>query len=726
VASSAAILLLVVGGLAASTLLISREARRAEENLNLALAALEQTLAESVAGELIIEPNAPKRDELAQRGIRFYEEFARKNGVDPHNWTTYRVLLCNQQLSKALSLRKTGRHAETSQAFEKAIDQARQLMTDANAHPIHRARLAGCLGDYSTFLNDIGRTTEAERYCDASGELIAILVEKFPEDPEYRYLLGLYWYNRGIISVAARRTDLAEFAYAQAIMSLEKAIRAQPDVRVYRYILAQSRYNLGLVLSDSGQHVPAGRVWNQALADWRALVQEFPRNSEHMSRVGATLSNLAILARDRGESHECRKLAEQALVAQKRALAIKPPYELCRDFLRGHYKVLAQALWRLEDHTSLAAISEERIKLLPDVPWEYFAAAGSLGLCAEILQAGSNIAQDHERTDHYCQRALEILAGARERFQSVEAQVLIADAYVSVGDSFKKAKRHEAAQQAWQVARGMFATLSKKRGTLTPAEIDKRTRSVDERLHWIGVPPPATPDITFGLIGYWQFDGDGSDASPFDRDLTLQGNVRFASGLVGQALDMHKNQSTYAVRSADDVAYDFGDRDFTIQAWVNYYSVSTEQVLIEKFTGTGGAGWSFTKPASNVFQFFATGQHNSSPQPISLNEWHHLLVRRGGYQIQIWRDGQRIADARIGTIASSVTPLYIGRRNPDDKRDFGVNGRLDEVAIWNRALSDSEIAHLYNGGLGNPVATVPSDRTETADDQKSFTSPESE
>jgi hypothetical protein len=73
-----------------------------------------------------------------------------------------------------------------------------------------------------------------------------------------------------------------------------------------------------------------------------------------------------------------------------------------------------------------------------------------------------------------------------------------------------------------------------------------------------------------------------------------------------------------------------------------------------------------------------------------------------------------------------VTPLYIGRRNPDDKRDFGMNGRLDEVAIWNRALSDSEIAHLYNGGLGNPVATVPSDRTETADDQKSFTSPESE
>jgi hypothetical protein len=124
-----------------------------------------------------------------------------------------------------------------------------------------------------------------------------------------------------------------------------------------------------------------------------------------------------------------------------------------------------------------------------------------------------------------------------------------------------------------------------------------------------------------------------------------------------------------------------------------------------------------------VFQFFATGQNNSSPQPISLNEWHQLLVRRGGYQIQIWRDGQRIADARIGTIASSVTPLYIGRRNPDDKRDFGMNGRLDEVAIWNRVLSDTEIAHLYNGGLGNPVISVTAEKSRTPENPSSSTLP---
>jgi hypothetical protein len=34
---------------------------------------------------------------------------------------------------------------------------------------------------------------------------------------------------------------------------------------------------------------------------------------------------------------------------------------------------------------------------------------------------------------------------------------------------------------------------------------------------------------------------------------------------------------------------------------------------------------------------------------------------------------------------------------------MSLDGRLDEVAIWNRALSNDEIAYLYNAGLGNPV-----------------------
>jgi autotransporter passenger strand-loop-strand repeat protein len=45
--------------------------------------------------------------------------------------------------------------------------------------------------------------------------------------------------------------------------------------------------------------------------------------------------------------------------------------------------------------------------------------------------------------------------------------------------------------------------------------------------------------------------------------------------------------------------------------------------------------------------------------------------------------------------------LLVGARDAADGRDFTVNGLIDNVAIWNRALSTSEIASSWNNGLGD-------------------------
>ncbi|HJW29693.1 MAG TPA: MopE-related protein, partial [Saprospiraceae bacterium] len=50
------------------------------------------------------------------------------------------------------------------------------------------------------------------------------------------------------------------------------------------------------------------------------------------------------------------------------------------------------------------------------------------------------------------------------------------------------------------------------------------------------------------------------------------------------------------------------------------------------------------------------------------------------------------------SIPNTVKPLLIGRRNFEDGRIFGVNGHLDDVAIWSRGLTTSEVANLWNGG----------------------------
>ena len=210
------------------------------------------------------------------------------------------------------------------------------------------------------------------------------------------------------------------------------------------------------------------------------------------------------------------------------------------------------------------------------------------------------------------------------------------------------------------------------------------------------------------LTAYYPFDGNGNDASGNGYNLTLYGGVGFASGLFGQALDPNGNDAQYAARPLSDSAFDFGSNNFTVSIWVNFNSTSCEQTMIEKWTGAGGPGWTLTKPSDNSLRFATSfdpnGILNSAPLTITTGVWNDIVVRRDGSSWTMDYDGQVVATAAsAATIASSSNPLLIGRRDAGDGRDFSVNGRIDEAAIWNGALSDAEVTTLWNGGTGTPA-----------------------
>jgi MYXO-CTERM domain-containing protein len=208
-----------------------------------------------------------------------------------------------------------------------------------------------------------------------------------------------------------------------------------------------------------------------------------------------------------------------------------------------------------------------------------------------------------------------------------------------------------------------------------------------------------------GLIGYWPFDGNGNDRSGNGRNLNLVGNPGFAPGLFGQALDLHGNGSQFAQRPVDDSLFRLGASDFTIQIWVNFNSHDREQTLIEKFNGTSGPGWTMTTPGQH-FQFYsiATGPINSPDGLTTPGVWHDVIARRSGSTFDLIVDGGLVAaETRNRTLFGTSMPLLVGRRDSGDPRDFSVDGRLDEAAIWDRALTDTEIATLWNGGKGTPV-----------------------
>ena len=246
-----------------------------------------------------------------------------------------------------------------------------------------------------------------------------------------------------------------------------------------------------------------------------------------------------------------------------------------------------------------------------------------------------------------------------------------------------------------------------------------------------------------GLLAYWPFDGNALDITGHGFDLVLVGDPApgFADGVsqnTKQSLELINDTAIplqYALRAEepttfpfsendlipiDDPEFDFGDRDYTMSIWVNFLgdglihaNTRDEQTIVEKFDNGGGPGWTLsalTGPPrlsqGGTFHWYA---HNNSPNNMKppgienaffSDRWYHLAIQRDGDMFRGYVDGVLYAENSAGTQTDAANPIYFGRRNPGDGRGFAFYGQIDEVGIWNRALSENEIFDLYNAGDG--------------------------
>jgi uncharacterized membrane protein len=228
---------------------------------------------------------------------------------------------------------------------------------------------------------------------------------------------------------------------------------------------------------------------------------------------------------------------------------------------------------------------------------------------------------------------------------------------------------------------------------ITLADISSTSASVDE-----------------GLVGYWPFNGNGADASDHQRDAQLVGSPTFYDGIVGDSLDLDGTGNQFAQLSADDDAFDFAARPFTIQVWALFDVLNREQVLLEDFAGSNGQGWSLTKLSNGESQWLLHTDPTfqavkSAPSPLSVNQWYHIVASRdstGTFFLHV--NNELVAQAASTTaISDNSMPLLFGKRNTGDGRNFALDGLLDEVAVWDRALTNQEIQDLYNEGDGRAI-----------------------
>ncbi len=206
-------------------------------------------------------------------------------------------------------------------------------------------------------------------------------------------------------------------------------------------------------------------------------------------------------------------------------------------------------------------------------------------------------------------------------------------------------------------------------------------------------------DSNSDINGLWHFnEGSGStanDSSGNGNNGTLtNGPAWSSSGKFGNALQFDGVNDYVNIIKSDE--FHFGTSSFAVAAWVNFSALTGVQNILAFYVVTNNA----LQFAWNTNHFTIWGETSTvldttgfSP---ALNTWYHVAFVRNGNVWNIYVNGTSYANA-----VDTRTLNY-----PKDNVGIGLlptslqyfNGKIDEVAIWNRALGANEVLGLYRRG----------------------------
>lgn len=211
------------------------------------------------------------------------------------------------------------------------------------------------------------------------------------------------------------------------------------------------------------------------------------------------------------------------------------------------------------------------------------------------------------------------------------------------------------------------------------------------------------------LVGWWKFDeGSGAiahDSSGNGNDGTLNGPVEWvAEGKVNGALAFTGPYNYVQVQ--DSPSLDMTSQ-LTIAAWINPSWTGNNRIM-QKSSGGGDNQYRLLKEWGDNMVFHVPGLSPDRLEFVGLppiGEWTHLAATYDGQSMKVYYNGAVAGQqASTGQMGVSDGTLTIGTKHETAPAGDEYNGMLDDVRIYNRALSASEIIALG----GDPKAHSPS------------------
>ena len=230
--------------------------------------------------------------------------------------------------------------------------------------------------------------------------------------------------------------------------------------------------------------------------------------------------------------------------------------------------------------------------------------------------------------------------------------------------------------------------------------------------------------LTDSLVSYWKLDESSGNAADSVGSNTLTNNntVTYEAGKINNAAHFNGSNQSLSITDASQSGLDITGA-LTIAGWINLDALPTGAYtfwsIASKWQSSGNQrsynlAYYVDGDDSDKRKFFLTIVENgiaddselfSTQQELSTGTWYHVagVITPGSPATgNIYLNGSDVTSGFTDNTAASIhngtAPFGLGAL-VGNSTNF-LDGLIDEIGIWSRALSGSEISELYNGGTG--------------------------
>lgn len=231
---------------------------------------------------------------------------------------------------------------------------------------------------------------------------------------------------------------------------------------------------------------------------------------------------------------------------------------------------------------------------------------------------------------------------------------------------------------------------------LYPVKIRSRSRMLSEREQqaWRKRFPKGP------LVGHWKLD----EALRTEPCIDSSGNGNHGTAIGTTSVEGKFDRAKGFTGVGDYIQIPpINVRDnITVSAWVysdrfyqNGFVIAKNPVNLQwsLFFEAGALKWRSVGVTNNVV----------CPAPVN-NAWHHIAATQAGTKASLYLDGKLRASGTLEPIGNAPSEISIGRY--DSPSFFYFTGRIDDVRIYDRALSEAEVAELYSAGNSSTAPDV--------------------